>query len=401
MTQATPELADYLPRNTITLTGYNEAYEAIRSPHMRPEPLHHTQEPLAGESVMTLTGAAHIRRRRIMNALVRPSALTSLRENVTLPTVLGRLSRLEPDTNGVCSVELVSFLKRCFVEFACAMIGLVDSDDHEQRRDSLAEVSEGLHLGFHAKWMHADEAAHMQAGLAAKTEYASEFYLPALRQLSSKTADTETLLRLLAEQADPAWNDEDTAIRESMLLLIGTVETSAMLITHAVHELDGWFAEYPEDRKLAETDVEFLGAALQEALRLNPVLPHIARVATEDFELSGGRKVRKGQWVVSLTAAANQDKSIFGSDAAAFNPRRILPPTVPRYGIGFGAGPHQCLGLRIVLGNTGAGSHAYVLRELYRSGVRPDPLHPARTENSDRGHFDEYYVTFARLAVLK
>jgi cytochrome P450 len=396
--RGTSILADYLPPDTMVLTSYADVYEAIRSPKMRPEPLHATQQQLVGGSVMTLTGSEHVHRRRTMNALVRPSALESYRENITIPTLQARLRAIPPGEDGTYRVDLVPFLKRCFVEFATSLIGLLDDGDDETRRDYLAEVSEGLHLGFHAKWMREDRTPFISAGQKAKAAYEFDFYTPGLARLRETSDVQDSLLNLLAHQADPGWADPDVALHESILLLIGTVETSATIITHTIAELDGWFAIHPGAQNQAKTDVEFLGRAIQETLRLNPVQPHIVRVALEDMKLADGTQIKQGQWVASLTRQANTDPAVFGTTATTYDPNREVPPGVPRYGVGFGAGPHQCLGLRIVLGNTGAGSHAHALLELYRAGVSPDRSRAMRRENSDRGHFEEFVVVFEDLA---
>jgi cytochrome P450 len=392
------KLAEYLPAETLVLSSYADVYEVIRSTKMRPEPLHATQELLVGSSVMTLTGVEHIRRRRAMNSLVRPGALEDYRENITIPTLQSRLRAIVPGPDGVQRVDLVPFLKRCFVEFATSLIGLLDRSDGEDKREHLADVSNGLHLGFHAKWMREDKAPFVAAGDNAKAAYECDFYAPGIARARELDDAPNTFLSLLAHEADPGWAEADTAMRESILLLIGTVETSATMITHAIDELDRWFVSHPDAREEADSDVEFLGRVIQETLRLNPVQPHIVRVALEDMELSNGMQIKRGQWVASLTAHANSDPAVFGPSARRFDPGREVPAGVPRYGVGFGAGPHQCLGLRIVLGNTGAGSHAYALRELYRAGVCPDRSRPMRRENSPRGHFEEFVVTFDNLA---
>jgi cytochrome P450 len=203
-------------------------------------------------------------------------------------------------------------------------------------------------------------------------------------------------MALLVMEGDPAWHDEETAVGESVLMLIASIETSGLVITHAVDELSRWLTEHPEDVRLA-TELEFLSNVLQEALRLNPVAPHLGRQALEDLQLSTGRVIKKGQWIAGINKLANTDEKVFGPDAKEFNPHRTLPLGVPRYGVGFGAGTHQCIGLRIVLGNTGVGSHTHVLRELYIAGVEPDREHAPQREHSNRGHFDTYPVTFRQL----
>jgi cytochrome P450 len=139
---------------------------------------------------------------------------------------------------------------------------------------------------------------------------------------------------------------------------------------------------------------------LQETLRLHPIFPAFGRVALEDVTLSSGRTVRAGQWVAAFPGPSNRDRSVFGEDADEFNPDRPLAPNTQRYGTGFGAGSHQCLGLRVVLGNDGVGSHAHVLRLLLEAGVRRDPDQVPRKEPTERDTWEHYPVIFTKLGEL-
>ena len=65
---------------------------------------------------------------------------------------------------------------------------------------------------------------------------------------------------------------------------------------------------------------------------------------------------------------------MFGEDANEFDPDRGIPDGISRYGLAFATGPHQCLGLRAVLGNDGkSGSHLRMVQGLFRAGIRRDP----------------------------
>jgi hypothetical protein len=86
----------------------------------------------------------------------------------------------------------------------------------------------------------------------------------------------------------------------------------------------------------------------------------------------------KGQEIHIERVAANRNREIFGDDANEFNPQRATPQqgAVQRFGLGFGSGPHQCFGLRVVLGIDGhGGAHLELLRLLEAAGVEPDPEH--------------------------
>src|SRR5262249_19117062 len=152
-----------------------------------------------------------------------------------------------------------------------------------------------------------------------------------------------------------------------------SVETSSALITSAVDELLRWLDGHPEDLAKLD-DLEFLARVVQETLRIRPSsLPFFERQAVYEVTLAtSGKVIEQGERVAVVMRSANLDTSVFGADAAEFNPHRQLPATVPRYGISFGAGQHQCLGLRVILGNDGVGSQAHILRTYLAAGVLPD-----------------------------
>jgi cytochrome P450 len=79
--------------------------------------------------------------------------------------------------------------------------------------------------------------------------------------------------------------------------------------------------------------------------------------------------------------AANRDVSVFGPDAADFNPHRQRARNHP-YGLTFGAGIHVCIGRELTTGTlTGseAGSVGVIVRllqELLAAGMELDPANP-------------------------
>ena len=390
----------YLPPDAIILTEYNEVIDALRK--LAVAPPHVSEAPFDDATLQKLTGPPHVKRRRIMNRLVRPTALDRYRDEITLPMLRRRLIELRssPEPDGTYRTDLVQFLKRTFVEFAAELVA-VHGGLSQESGDQLAELIDRMHLAKHAKWLHDDWTAVYENGIDAKQKYKDEFYEPwmaACPVTHGREANDERpdLVSLTAATVDEAWHDEEIALREAIVLLIASVDTSVNLLISAVDELHGWLLTHPEDRALV-SDLEFLAKVIQEALRIHPPNPFEGRVAIEDTTLASGRLIKKGQFVAGLALAANTDKTIFGAESANFNPHRELPPSVPRYGVSFGAGEHQCLGLRVVLGNTGIGSHTYVLQTLFAAGIGPDPDRQPDPEASERGVFMHYPVIFSNI----
>ena len=105
--------------------------------------------------------------------------------------------------------------------------------------------------------------------------------------------------------------------------------------------------------------------------------------------------------------AASRDPEVFGPDAEEFNPRRVARTPIKPTGLAFGDGPHTCIGMAMSIGKAGPGGEGgdapvglivYVLRELYRAGVRRDPENPPRWNDANVRHeYAEFPVRLERL----
>lgn len=328
-------------------------------------------------------GDLHRNRRRLLNMLVRPEQLVRFREDIILPSVdrwMGRSVKQAEDGSMAC--DLASVVELIFLEFAAKIIGIqgVESEEGMARLRGCALPIFGGLSASHFE----DREAVMQAGIAAKQVFVEEFYRPSLlfieKQLEQVTAgEIEesdvplNLLRLIASRADESYEEEEVGIKEAILFFVATTGTSVQAVLSTVEYLLDWFEAHPEDRADVE-DMEFISNALQETLRLRaPFVPYLTRLAIDDFE-ADDVKLNAGDEIHAWIARAGRDSEVFGADANQFNPRREVPQGVARYGLAFAAGPHQCLGLRAVLGNDGkSGSHLRLVQSLFRAGIRKDP----------------------------
>lgn len=217
----------------------------------------------------------------------------------------------------------------------------------------------------------------------------------------------DILTVLLLHREDPSLElaDDGRVVREVATYLQGGTHTSAQTL---VNSLDLMFAEPDADALLERCahDTLFAQRVVQETLRLRPTTPKAKRRAEADTEVAGTRIPQDALVVLDL-AAGNRDRSVWGPEADAFDPDREVPANVPRWGLSFGAGAHQCPG-RAVGGGFPVpgtfevdGDHVYGLvalevQAVARRGVRPDaerrPERDLRTERFTR--WLHYYVTF-------
>jgi cytochrome P450 len=96
----------------------------------------------------------------------------------------------------------------------------------------------------------------------------------------------------------------------------------------------------PEILKAVRDDRSLLRPAIEESLRWNPTDPMFSRYTGADVELCGV-EIPKGSVVHLTLGAANRDPAKW-DDPDRYDPWRALRPT-----LGFGGGPHLCLGQHV------------------------------------------------------
>jgi cytochrome P450 len=119
-----------------------------------------------------------------------------------------------------------------------------------------------------------------------------------------------------------------------VLLFIAGFETTVNLVSNGVLAL----LDHPEQWAALGTDPALAPGAVEEILRFDPSVQRTGRVALVDTELEG-KALRRGDYVVTLTAAANRDPDVY-AEPARFDITRT--PAVEH--LAFSSGVHYCLG---------------------------------------------------------
>jgi cytochrome P450 len=126
----------------------------------------------------------------------------------------------------------------------------------------------------------------------------------------------------------------DEIVAMVFLLLFAGHETTTHLISGSVHEL----LKNPDLRDWLEEDWSRVDLAVEEFLRfISPVQFTKPRYVRKDIEL-GGVRLRKGDRIMAMLAAANMDPQ------ANPHPERLNLQRRPNRHIAFGTGIHFCLG---------------------------------------------------------
>jgi cytochrome P450 len=130
--------------------------------------------------------------------------------------------------------------------------------------------------------------------------------------------------------------DEDL-LNFAFLLLVAGNETTRNLIALGTCAL----IAHPDQCRLLADDRSLIPGAVEEMLRWNSPVVHMARTATSDVEIRG-QLIAEGDTVVMLYGSANRDEDIFGADSEEFKVTRHPNPH-----IAFGCGEHSCVGAQL------------------------------------------------------
>jgi cytochrome P450 len=213
------------------------------------------------------------------------------------------------------------------------------------------------------------------------------------------------ILTVLLRNEDSLHIDQQTMVREIAFFLLAGAHTSATAFVRTIDNLFGWLAKHPEDAELVRTNREFVQHAVYETIRLNPSSPTGMRRALADVTLRNGTVVPAGSTVVIDLMSVNRDKSVFGADAADFNPHRgEQGPGVSRWGLSFGSGMHACIGQELAAGlnerseetaDYEYGLSTVAVQAMFDRGVKPDPSRPAEIDTAtSRPYWSSYHVLF-------
>ena len=166
----------------------------------------------------------------------------------------------------------------------------------------------------------------------------AQMYFQQLFELRRKNPGDDLTTQLVQAEEDGSKlsNDELTA---NIILLFGAGhETTVNLIGN------GLLALYrnPDQLALLKANPDLISNAIEEFLRYNSSVQLTGRVALEDIEDLGGKKIPKGESVLCLLGSANRDPAVYPDrpDRLDITRPKIRP-------LSFGGGIHLCLGAQL------------------------------------------------------
>ncbi|MDA4846346.1 cytochrome P450 [Hoeflea poritis] len=130
--------------------------------------------------------------------------------------------------------------------------------------------------------------------------------------------------------------DDGELIANCMFLLNAGNETTTCLLANGLGLLLG----APDQMAALRADPSLIPNAVEEFLRLQGPVQFIGRIATQDVTL-GEQRVKEGEMVLPVLAAANRDPAVFE------RPDMLDVARDHIHQLSFGTGPHLCAGIQL------------------------------------------------------
>lgn len=178
-----------------------------------------------------------------------------------------------------------------------------------------------------------------------KVRYAREVARPALNSYIEDHLDARESMEeppddLLTGYLRARDDKGESLTRDEIVRAVSLLTTAGLdTVTNVLALSWSTLAERPDLRRRLVDQPEQISGAVEEFLRYWSVV-NTGRVATRDTEL-GGKQIRAGEFVMTLTSAAGRDPDEFAE------PHAIDFARSPNRHLAFGAGPHRCLGSHI------------------------------------------------------
>src|SRR5215216_486728 len=177
------------------------------------------------------------------------------------------------------------------------------------------------------------EIEQANASNAMATRYCQQLF--ELRR--KKPGDDLTTQLVQAEEDGSKLSNEELTANLALLFGAGH-ETTVNLIGNGLLALH----RNPDQLALLKARPELITNAIEEFLRYDSSFQLIGRVALEDIDDLGGKKISKGESVLCLLGSANHDPAVYPDHPERLD---ITRPNVKP--LSFGGGIHFCLGAQL------------------------------------------------------
>ncbi len=276
-------------------------------------------------NILHVNGADHTRLRSLVNPALTARAVERWR-----PAMRGFLDELFVPVVDAGACEFVGAFAK---PYPSRMIATVMG----------APVADAPRLHHWSNWIQRQfDAASMMNERAGIEQAVEEFYeyarvlLAARRENQSHPPDDLISTLLVAEHEGDRLSEEE-CVNLVLNVLIGGVDTTQSQLAHAVRLL----AEHPSQWDALVADPSLVGAAVDEALRYEPITPFTARITTEELTY---RDVTFPKDTIVMVCAFTGNRDGVGAEPDRFD---ITVERPKARALTFGAGVHYCLGANL------------------------------------------------------
>jgi cytochrome P450 len=263
----------------------------------------------------------HTTMRRVLNRWFAPAAVRRIE-----PQVLSRCIELVEELAPKGECDLVSeFAIRFPTDMFLASMNLPEEDGDE----FLVQV-EKIFTGFAGKELE-------EAGKA--VGWIRDYFSKAIddRQANPRDTETDFISRMLVSELDGVPISREDIITICLTLMAAGLDTTRSALGYIFHHL----AKNPDLRHQLTADPSLWPQAVEEFIRLYPLVFQDGRLVTKDIDFHGVQ-MKAGDIVWLGLATANHDPKKF-DDPRDFN----LDRDGINHHLAFGAGPHRCLGMHL------------------------------------------------------
>ncbi|MDT7763920.1 MAG: hypothetical protein QOC63_3340 [Mycobacterium sp.] len=329
----------------VTVLGYDECSTVLTDSDTFSSSVYkHILGPVMGRTLLEKEGAEHHASRALVSPAFRAKLMERWRSELVEVVVHELIDRFA----GRGRADLVREFTFAFpVQVIARLMGLPRSDYVRFQRLSI----ELLNVVY--DW---------DRGIAASASL-KEYFGTVLAERRRDPQD-DLISELAESEIDGERLTDDEVFAFLLLILPAGVETtyraSGNLLVALLTE--------PALMDAVRADRGMLSGAIEEALRWEPPISTVVRVAARDCEL-GGMAVPEGTNVSVSVAAANRDPLHY-PDPDRFDPRRTNIAHLT-----FGAGPHMCLGMHLARMESAVAINALLdrLPDLRLDSTAPPP----------------------------
>ena len=275
-------------------------------------------------NIITINGDDHRRLRSLVNPAFTPRAAARYR-----PAMRGFLQQLwEPVAAAGGACEFVEALAKPYPALTIATVMGAPLGDAPRLHDWSAWIQRQF-----------DPPVLMEHRATIEERVAS-FYVWAGELIAQRrrTPGDDLISTLIAAEQDGDRLSDVECMNLVLNVLVGGVDTTQAQLSHAVRLL----ATHPGQWAALHADPSLAGAAVEEALRFEPITPFTARICLEDIVVDD---VEFPAGTIVMISAFNGNR-----DPAVVDAPEVFDITAPRATsriMTFGAGIHYCLGANL------------------------------------------------------